>query len=70
MEAKWICDNDDCGAEFDSEQDFRPLIEIPGLWGLLEPGSIVPTGECRNCGEFVYGKPSRVTPIEAGEINV
>lgn len=56
MEAKWACDN--CGAEFDSEQEFRPLTELPNLWERLEPGGVVPFGECRDCGAFVYSKES------------
>ena len=47
------CDN--CGKTYDDEDQLKHVYpDIPGLLLRLEPGGIVPTGECPACGALVY----------------
>ena len=48
-----------CG-ETTTQEDIRPLYELPNLYERLDPGSEVPAGECRECGAFVYLIPQEV----------
>ena len=45
---KHACDN--CGKEWDEKR----LSEPKDLWQRLDPGSIVPSGECPDCGALCY----------------
>lgn len=45
------CDN--CGSVTEAD-DLVPLDEVPDLGERLEPGSVVPAGECRECGALAY----------------
>ena len=47
------CDN--CGSIFDPEFDkLIPLHEVKHPLQRIEPGGIVPAGECPECGAWVY----------------
>lgn len=46
----YVCDN--CGRT--SKNVERDLISAPDLGARLDPGSVVPDGECPTCGAFVY----------------
>lgn len=45
------CDN--CRANL-TERDIIPLVDVVDLGDRLDPGSIVPVGECLICGALVY----------------
>lgn len=49
------CDN--CGKTWPAEKCI-PLAECPDLAARLEPGALVPAGDCPECFTFVY--PARV----------
>jgi len=57
------CDN--CGHEF-SERELQELgklfPEIPDLLQRIEPGGIVPSGECPNCKSLCYPMDNRFVP--------
>ena len=59
------CDN--CGHEF-SDRELEELGKvfpgIPGLRERLDPGGIVPSGECPNCGALCYPTDYRFVPKE------
>jgi hypothetical protein len=50
--SKVSCDN--CQWEGDEEQLGRTLVEVHHLGERLDPGSIVPAGECPECSCFAY----------------
>jgi hypothetical protein len=48
-----ICDN--CGRRYQDEHELVHVFpDIPGLVERLDPGGIVPAGECVACGALVY----------------
>lgn len=51
------CDN--CDFSTDNEEDFPTLSEVHHLGERLDPGSVVPDGECPECGAFVYAAQDR-----------
>jgi len=52
------CDN--CGKTVHNEAGLgRPLQDLPNLALRLDPGGVVPAGECSTCGGFVYPEPER-----------
>lgn len=56
----FTCGN--CGAVYYYEGEFVPLEDIEGLAARLDPGGIVPHGECTTCGAFVYKSDEEVRP--------
>ena len=53
------CDN--CGSIFDGEESLAHRFpEIPHLAERIEPGGIVPAGDCTECGALVYLEPKAV----------
>ena len=54
------CDN--CGGRFLVHQ-IIPLEEVRDLADRLDPGSVVPAGECRECGALCYFK-DKPLPLE------
>lgn len=52
QQMQYRCDN--CQKGFRNETEFKPLEQVHKLWERLDPGSIVPHGECPECGAFVY----------------
>ncbi len=56
------CDN--CGKRYEQIDELRCVFpNIPGLLERIEPGGMVPTGECPWCGALVY-------PCDHGETKV
>jgi hypothetical protein len=51
MKPPYVCDN--CNGRF-WVSEIKSLHEINSLASRLDPGSIVPSGECPDCGAFVY----------------
>lgn len=49
-ETAYYCDN--CGDAAWISDSVYP--DIPNLLERMEPGGIVPAGECQRCGSFVY----------------
>jgi hypothetical protein len=49
--AQTRCGNCQCTAD---EEDIIALCEVPDLGERLDPGGVVPTGECRRCGALAY----------------
>ena len=56
-----ICDN--CGWTGD-ESHAIPLVDCPDLAIRLDPGSVVPVGDCPNCAAFVYRNPTTTPELE------
>jgi predicted RNA-binding Zn-ribbon protein involved in translation (DUF1610 family) len=54
------CDN--CGWEGIDEAMANRFPDIPGLEQRLDPGGVVPSGECPECGALCYG--SGISPSE------
>lgn len=44
---------DDCGKVW-SEDVVKSLAEIDRLWDRIDPGGVVPAGECPECGALCY----------------
>ncbi len=55
------CDN--CDWTGDEEVMGRTLLEVHQLAERLNPGSIVPHGECPECGAFCYATTTRYTVL-------
>lgn len=53
------CDN--CGGQFDLDL-IVPLESCRDLGERLDPGSVVPAGECPECGAFCYLDPDPNQP--------
>jgi DNA-directed RNA polymerase subunit RPC12/RpoP len=63
----YVCDN--CGKRYEREEELRFVFPaIPGLAERLDPGGIVPAGECPECGALVYleDQPVRVLVLLSG----
>lgn len=61
------CDN--CGREFaDAGALKRVFPDIPDLLGRIEPGGIVPAGECPECGALVYAETASLVCTICGDI--
>ena len=63
----YLCDN--CGKRYEREDQLRFVFpHIPGLAERLDPGGIVPAGECPECGALVYleDQPVRVLVLLEG----
>jgi len=45
---------DDCGHQCSDDELKVTLYQIPHLLERIEPGGIVPAGECPNCGALTY----------------
>jgi len=48
------CKCDDCQWSGAMQHLGKQLDETPGLNQRLDPGSVVPAGECPKCGSFAY----------------
>ncbi len=49
-----VCDN--CGRRYRSTSTLKHAFpDIPDLLTRIEPGGVVPAGECNDCGALVYG---------------
>lgn len=60
-----VCDN--CGKECQAEE-LKPLGEVTNLRERLDPGAMIPHGECRDCGCFCYAKEEPEVPQPSGII--
>lgn len=49
---RYACDN--CDFTTDTDENFKSLYEVDSLAERLDPGCVVPAGECPECGAFVY----------------
>ena len=55
----YVCDN--CGQRYDHEDQLKHVFpDIPGLLERLEPGGVVPAGECPACGALAYPERPQV----------
>lgn len=50
--AKCVCDN--CGWEGPEDKLGCELINVHRLWDRIDPGGVVPVGECPECGALAY----------------
>ena len=66
MELK--CDN--CAGTFSMEKELNHVFpDIPDLLDRVEPGGVVPGGECPHCGALVYPNREEPAPIlRAGRV--
>ena len=66
------CDN--CGKRFDESCLSHVYPDIPDLLQRIEPGGVVPHGECSECGAFVYeddsvtGRPAVIRLVVRGGV--
>ena len=61
------CDN--CNNRYDREEQLRHVFpDIPDLLARLDPGGVVPAGECPACGALVYPEeqPVRILVVVDG----
>ncbi len=61
---KCKCDN----CEWEGQLDFDLLPHVPGLFERLDPGGIVPVGECPKCGALAYPKKSLWLSMDRHEL--
>jgi len=55
----YVCDN--CGQRYDHEDQLKHVFpDIPDLAQRLEPGGVVPAGECPACGALAYPERPQV----------
>lgn len=55
-----VCD--DCGRRW-AEDEIKSLVEVHHLGERLDPGSVVPSGECPRCGAFCYRIEKEQPPV-------
>lgn len=63
----YVCDN--CGKRFSQPKELKYVFpNIPDLLERLDPGGMVPVGECPECGAMVYpeDKPIRLLILLEG----
>lgn len=58
------CDNCDWTGD---QAEAKPLSIAAGLGVRLDPGSVVPAGECPKCGSFAYIWPPTAATVEQGQ---
>ena len=59
-----LCDN--CGRQYAHENELRHVYpDIPDLTQRIEPGGIVPAGDCPWCGALVYRRDSGKSKVLA-----
>ncbi len=49
-----LCGCDNCGWQCWESDMPQGLAGIPDLWERLDPGGVVPAGECPRCGALSY----------------
>lgn len=63
----FVCDN--CGKQYETEAQMTHVFPcIPGLLDRLDPGGVVPAGDCPECGALVYREdnPIRILVLLEG----